>query len=58
MSSERLDSNGPSVPRNCVWTTPKQQARNRSKNVLIDLQSKSMSIAEWAEIYGLLTGIL
>ncbi len=40
-------------PGNCRWTTPKQQARNRSRNRLVEYKGRSITVAEAAEIAGL-----
>lgn len=58
LSIERLDGALPYQPGNCVWATPKEQARNRSNNVLVEHAGQRRTIAEWAELHGLKVGTL
>jgi hypothetical protein len=50
---ERNDSNKDYEPSNCRWATAKEQARNTSRNHRILHDGKNLTIAEWAELYGL-----
>jgi hypothetical protein len=53
MTLERKNSNAGYGPDNCVWATPRQQARNKRGNVIVTHAGVSATVAEWAERTGL-----
>lgn len=52
----RIDNDRPYSPNNCRWETWTQQHRNRRDNRLVTVGDQTKSVAEWAEIYGVLPG--
>lgn len=51
-SVERKDNSRGYWPDNCVWALPKEQARNRSSNVLIEFNGETKCLLDWAKTIG------
>ena len=49
MTLDRIDVNGNYCPENCKWSTAKEQARNKRNNVVLTIDGKSKTVAEWCE---------
>lgn len=47
---DRINNNGGYCPDNCRWVTPKENSRNRRNTVLLSVNGKTRSVAEWCEI--------
>lgn len=52
LSIERKDVNGPYSPDNCVFITMSEQMRNKTSNVVIEVNGERHCLIEWCEIYG------
>lgn len=52
-SLDRIDNSRGYEPSNCRWATWREQARNKSGNVHLTLDGRSMTISAWAEELGI-----
>ncbi|MBS4025650.1 MAG: hypothetical protein KGZ96_08250 [Clostridia bacterium] len=51
---DRINNNGNYEPSNCRWVTAKENSRNKSNNRHITIKGVTKTMAEWAEIAGVL----
>jgi len=52
-SLDRIDVNGNYTPDNCRWATKIEQARNTTRNTLLELNGVRVTIAEWSDKTGI-----
>ena len=51
-SLDRIDVGGNYELSNCKWSTLKEQANNKSNNVVIEFNGKKMTLSQWADYLG------
>ncbi len=53
LTLDRIDNDKGYSPDNCRWVTAKEQARNTSRNVIVEYEGRRMCLAELAEVTGI-----
>lgn len=53
LTIDRINVDGIYEPKNCRWSTYKEQNSNKRNNVYIEIEGESKSLAEWAEFTGI-----
>ena len=53
MTLDRIDNNTGYRKENCRWVSRTEQARNRSSNLVIEHEGRSLPLAAWAEVLGI-----
>jgi hypothetical protein len=52
LTLDRIDNDGNYCPENCRWVSQKEQIRNTSRNIFIEVEGESRILAEWSELTG------
>lgn len=54
-SLDRINNEGHYEPGNVKWSTPREQAQNKSTNVYVTINNETLCVAEWCRKLGVAT---
>lgn len=57
LTIERIDVNGNYCPENCKWIRKEEQAKNKTSNVIIEIDDKKQILSEWCKEFNIEYGL-
>lgn len=58
LTIERIDVNGNYCPKNCKWITEKEQAKNKTNNIYIEIDGRKKILSEWCKEFNIRYGLV
>jgi hypothetical protein len=58
LTIDRIDNDGNYTPDNCRWTSRREQSRNRSSNVWLTIDGKTLLQEDWSRLTGVSSALI